>query len=131
MRLDLLLLMLLAGCGAATSSLPTQRPVIADAGPEYRRAVDTLGQAEAVPGTLDQVWQALPAVYQELGLRANEVDPAGRRVGMRGQRLMRDAGRTRLSVYLDCGNGLTGAHADEYRVTLTAISTVVPAGGKP
>ena len=126
-----LLALALAGCGAATSSLPTQRPVVADAGPEYRRAVDTLGQAEAVPGTLDQVWQALPAVYQELGLRVNEVDPRARRVGVRTQRLMRDAGSTRLSVYLDCGSGLTGPHADEYRVTLTAISTVVPTGAKP
>ena len=116
----------LAGCGAATSSLPIQRPVVADAGPEFRRAVDTLGQAEAVPGTLDRVWQALRAVYQELGLRANEVDPRARRVGVRAQRLTRDAGGTRLSVYLDCGSGLTGPHADEYRVTLTAISTVVP-----
>ena len=79
--------------------------------------MDTLGQAEAVPGTLDQVWQALRAVYQELGLRANEVDPRARRVGVRAQRLTRDAGGTRLSVYLDCGSGLT----DDLRQMANAI----------
>ena len=72
----------------------------------------------------DEVWAAMPAVYEELGIEINLRDPTARVVGNNNFRPRRIDG-ARNSRYLDCGYGSTAVpHADGYDVTASLIATV-------
>lgn len=121
----------LAGCvatGAPTNTPNAGIPVMqqTDTGAEVRLTGEAVASNDVLPGVMmDKVYSALPAVYNELGVPLNLLDPA-----------TRQAGNTRLvlrgrhfgdlnSRYVNCGNTRTAQRAaDNYRVQLSIRTTV-------
>ncbi|MEQ1858112.1 MAG: hypothetical protein ABL963_16785, partial [Longimicrobiales bacterium] len=70
------------------------------------------------------VWAVLPAVFRVLGVEATVTDRASGQMGNPGFRPRRIENR-RLSLFLDCGSGLTGDYADVYQVDMMLRVEVV------
>ena len=74
-------------------------------------------------GTVDApretLWPLLPVVYEELGLPAPAADRSIWTVAVQNHMISRRLGDVRMSELIDCGRGLTGAHADSYRIRLS------------
>ena len=102
------------------------------------------GSTSTIPVSTDSVWQALPRVYEMLGIPNAGLEPGRRAYGARNVRIRRIEGK-RLSTYIDCGYGPTATpKADEYEITMSLISsptaatdtttvveTVLESSGKP
>jgi hypothetical protein len=137
--------------GCASSSGPpaerTTRVAISSTGASMGSARlhnDPGTATRTLPVPPDSVWQALPRVYEILGIPdAGAV--AGQQIfGARNFRPRRIDGK-RLSTFIDCGPGLTATpKADEYTITMnltsrlsaakdatTIMETMVEASGKP
>lgn len=84
--------------------------------------------AHVVEAPLERVWTALQEVYQELELPVSRFEPAEGFIGNDGFNVRRIDGR-RMSRYLDCGQGMTGPHADDYAITMS-LYTVVDTHGQ-
>jgi hypothetical protein len=79
----------------------------------------------------DSVWALLSDVYAALSLPVTVRDPDNRAIGATSHRPRRIEGK-RLSLYLDCGEGITATpYADQYEVTLSLLTQVrsLPTGG--
>jgi len=81
-------------------------------------------QTTKLAGSVDVVWQALPAVLDSLGVRATLIDPAQHTIGVEQIKIRVRLGTTPLSRYLDCGQTQIGPNADSYEVLLTVRSSV-------
>jgi hypothetical protein len=78
----------------------------------------------------DSAFYALVEAYQGVGATPNVVVSASRTVGIREVGYSQRLGKRRLSEFLSCGSDATGLPlADQYRVTLTALSQVTPGEG--
>jgi hypothetical protein len=79
----------------------------------------------------NRVWTVLPAVFEDLGVEVETVNPPAFTMGNPGSRIARIAGSPRLSQYLDCGVGILGPNADHYDVTLQLMVQLAghPSGG--
>jgi hypothetical protein len=76
----------------------------------------------------ERAFQALLGAYESLGIQVNVVQTNTRTLGARDMRAVRRLGKTPLSRYLDCGQDMaSGALADTYVVSLTAVTRVVAA----
>jgi hypothetical protein len=73
-------------------------------------------------------WGALPLVYDSLRVPIALVDTVNMRLGSGSFHPSRIGGK-RLSRYLDCGRGMTGANADIYRVTVSLVTWVSAQSG--
>jgi hypothetical protein len=74
----------------------------------------------------EDVWLALPTVFEELGVEITLRDPRTRTLGNNGFR-MRRIGGARNSTFLDCGYGTTAVpHADAYEVTASLVTSLHP-----
>lgn len=83
-----------------------------------------------MPAKADVAYRALPAAFAAVGIEPNAQVPAERRVALVDGRFRRRLGRERVSRYVSCGTGMTGApNADEYEVRLTVHARVTPAAG--
>ncbi len=89
-----------------------------------QRAIDTLGVASVVRRAPATVWQALPAVFAELGIEINFREPATKRVGTCYQRIHGWLGKELVATYIDCGDTRSVPNADSYQVELTVLTTV-------
>ncbi|KPJ95963.1 MAG: hypothetical protein AMS18_01910 [Gemmatimonas sp. SG8_17] len=78
-------------------------------------------------GVMD-AWGALPAVYDSLRVPIAVVDTVNMRLGTGAFQPSRIGGK-RLSRYLDCGRGMTGANADTYGVTISLVTWVSEQSG--
>ncbi len=88
-------------------------------------ALDTMVFArEKVEATPAEAFAALRAVYTELKIPRSVADSANGQIGT--LRLVRTftIGDERMSAYLNCGAGLTGANADSWRITMGIASFV-------
>jgi hypothetical protein len=75
----------------------------------------------------DSAFYALVEVYQGLGMTPNVVVSSSRTVGVREGGYTQRLGKRRLSDFVSCGTDAAGLQlADQYRVTLTALSQVAP-----
>ncbi len=132
-----------AACaGRAATSAPSA--AIADPSSGHQTQASTLvagGESYSVrttnsaPGTSertlsvppDSAFYALVEAYQGVGITPNNVISSVRTVGVRDGRYRRALGKRRLSEFLECGTDAAGLPlADQYRVTLTALSRVTP-----
>jgi hypothetical protein len=86
----------------------------------------TVGEWIAAPS--GQVYQALVAVYSELGIPATVVNPSTGLVASVDRRVVGRLSGTNLSRYLSCGTTMTGPRADQDRVVLSVVSRVKPEG---
>ena len=108
-------------------SMPTERTVAVDDNNIYRTTV--LPNAKApVPAAPSRVFDAVKAVYEELGIPPGTHDPATGRVGNTDFWKSRRLGNEALSAYLNCGESFTGPVANNYRIYISLMSIVRPDG---
>ena len=81
------------------------------------------------PTSAERIWNALPAVYDSLGLPITDRNAAGRSIGTTSFKLRRKLGNTALSHYLDCGSTQGSPSADNYEVVLTVLTRLLPGAG--
>ncbi|HEY7568007.1 MAG TPA: hypothetical protein VH762_10580 [Gemmatimonadaceae bacterium] len=88
-------------------------------------ALDTIAIRSEFPAPRLEVFQATAAVMEvELKIELKVRDSTAGVVGNLELVKMRSLGRTPLSRYVSCGQGMTGANADSYRVYLALIAFV-------
>jgi hypothetical protein len=108
-------------------SMPTERTVAVDDNNIYRTTV--LPNAKApVPAAPSRVFDAVKAVYEELGIPPGTHDPATGRVGNTDFWKSRRLGNEAMSAYLNCGESFTGPVANNYRIYISLMSIVRPDG---
>jgi hypothetical protein len=113
--------------GAPSVAMPTERTVAVDDNNVYRTTV--LPNAKVpVPAAPNRVFEAVKAVYEELGVPPGTNDPATGRFGNVDFWKQRRFGNEALSTYLNCGDSFTGPVANSYRIYLSLISIVRPDG---
>lgn len=113
--------------GAPGVSLPTERTVAVDDNNVYRTTV--LPNAKfTVPASPNRVFEAVKAVYEELGVPPGTNDPATGRFGNIDFWKQRRFGNEAMSMYLNCGDSFTGPVANSYRIYMSLISIVRPDG---
>lgn len=92
-------------------------------------ALDTLAfSKEVLAATPQAVFAAVQGVYTELKVPREIADSLAGVVGARRFRTSGSIGGERYSVYLNCGEGLTGANADVWRLTIAIATFIEPVG---
>ncbi len=79
-----------------------------------------------VAASRETTYKAANAVLTELKIPVTTQDPAMRVLGSGSARMIRKLGRERLSTYLNCGQGMSGSHADGWRVTMAIFVWLEP-----
>jgi hypothetical protein len=141
MRYPVLALVLLTGC-AASGPASGPAPSSADVQHSTRVAAGT-GEIEMITGggerqgvrrevigaSVEQIWAALPAAFEGLGIESGVVDAAGHVYGNPAARATRRIAGHDASFYLDCGLDPLGTRrADKDVLQVTALAYPVPAG---
>lgn len=117
-----------ASSGGSTSvALPTERTVAVDDNNVYRTTV-LPNTKFPVPVAPNRVFDAVKAVYEELGVPPGTNDPATGRFGNVDFWKQRRFGNEALSSYLNCGDSFTGPVANNYRIFMSLLSVVRPDG---
>jgi len=130
---SMLVLVFATSCASSGSSKdpgiapPTERVVAADTHGAYRTTVPPNAKAH-IPASPSRVFDALQAVYGELGVPPAISDPTTGRFGNADFWKTRKLGTEPLSTYLNCGDSIMGPAADNYRVYLSLVSLVRPDG---
>jgi len=130
-----ILLLMVAGTTSCASSgsprtgiaAPTERVVATDADNIYRTTVRPNPKV-ALPVAPSRAFDALKAVYAELGIPQVVSDPATGQVGNGNFFKSRQLADQPISTYLDCGDSLTGPAADIYRIYMSLVSVIRPSG---
>ncbi len=105
------------------AAVPSERIVVADADGNNIRSINSSGPVSAeVRATPHAAYRALVAVYGELEMAPEVTDESALRVARTSFSVRRTFAGERASAYLDCGQTLTGARADEGRLTLSIAS---------
>lgn len=128
------LVLLIAGATACASSShmpdvapPSERTVAIDDQQVYRTSVMANPKVN-IPAAPSRVFDALKAVYEELGVPPGTHDPSTGRIGNTDfWKTRRFAGQP-ISEFLNCGESLTGTVANNYRIYMSLLSVVRPDG---
>jgi hypothetical protein len=91
----------------------------------------TIAQAESpsqrtIAAPAAQIWNALPKVYETLGLPITDRNNETRSLGTTSFKVRRRLGNTPLSRYLDCGSTQGSPSADTYDVLLSVTTQLLP-----
>jgi hypothetical protein len=120
------------GCASSRHGAPTEagRQTITQLSGDIEAQLihGTAASAHSVGAGVVAAWGALPVVYDSLRIPIAVVDTMNMRLGSGSFHPSRIGGR-RLSRYLDCGRGMTGANADTYRVTVSLVTWVSERSG--
>jgi len=126
-------ILLVATTGSCASSPgpdvspPSQRTVAVDDSKVYRTTVMANAKSP-IPAAPSRTFEAVKAVYEELGIPAGTHDPSTGRFGntdfYKTRRLANDA----MSTFLNCGESFTGSVANNYRIYMSLLSMVRPDG---
>lgn len=117
------------GCASANQA-PTQTPrVVATSSEGNIRTYDGPRSDQAIiEASPAATLAALNSAYADLGIEVKLLNPETGEVGNKNfTKMYRLAGKP-LSDYLGCGVTTTGQAADNYRVTMSLVSHVSPAG---
>lgn len=76
---------------------------------------------------VDSVWQLVPGVFLELDIEPGTVDQKTHVISNTAFVVRRSLGGQPLSRYVDCGSTISGASADQMKVTMSLIVQVVSA----
>ena len=76
-----------------------------------------------------RIWDALPAVYETLGLPITERNAESRTMGTTSYKIRHKLGNAPLSRYLDCGSTQGSPSADNYEVLLNVSTQLLPTAG--
>src|SRR5262249_45358876 len=132
MRRSSVLILVISTASCASSpgpdvSLPSQRTVAVDDSRVYRTTVAANARAP-IPAAPSRTFEAVKAVYEELGIPAGTHDPASGRFGntdfYKSRKLANDA----MSTFINCGESFTGPVANNYRIFISLLSQVRPDG---
>jgi hypothetical protein len=82
-----------------------------------------------VAASAARVWDALPAVYQSLGLPITDRNVQSQSIGTTSFKVRRRLGDAPLSRYLDCGDTQGSPSANSYEVVLSVNTRLAPAAG--
>ena len=136
-RLVAVSVFLLAACassspGPAPSPQPDQTVRVV-AGTGSTGSTMTIAQSDdpsqrVMPVAAARIWNALPAVYDSLGLPITDRNVQARTIGTSSLKLRRRLRSVPLSRYLDCGNTQGSPSADSYDVLLTVTTRLAPSG---
>ena len=108
-------------------SLPSQRTVAVDDARVYRTTVPANARA-AIPAAPSRAFEAVKAVYEELGIPPGTHDPTTGRFGNTDFYKSRKLANEAMSTFLNCGESFTGAVANNYRIYISLLSQVRPDG---
>ncbi len=121
---------LVLGAVAAPARLGAQQPPETDWG-TFKWERSTGVTTGIVAGAPDSVFKVLPGLMKELGVEMRDLDRPGGKMGVRRHRVVRKLGKDRVSLSLSCGDGLTGANADNYYVYISStIELSALSGGR-
>lgn len=131
-RSTLLIVSALVACAPASSSIapgpePPPRVEATSTGVEVRLDVDERVVDGVVPLSVDDVWDAVVAVYGALGFPIEVQDPDRHAIATERFQAPRRILDRRLGSYMDCGQSLTGARVDVWRVTARLMTELQPA----
>jgi hypothetical protein len=126
-----ILAIVVTGCSSATTNqIPNHDRVLGTAGDIVLRTHDADQRGPvAVTAPPDKMLAALRAAYADLGIEVKLWDPPNGEVGNKNFTKMYRLAGSPLSAYVGCGLTPNGQAADSYRVTLSVVSQVRPAGG--
>ena len=132
MRSACLVLLITSATACASSHVPdiappSQRTVAVDDQQVYRTSVMANPKA-IIPAAPSRVFDALKAVYEELGVPPGTHDPSTGRVGNTDFWKSRKFAGESISAFLNCGESLTGTVANNYRIYMSLLSVVRPDG---
>jgi hypothetical protein len=127
----------LAGCAAAPNrtadEVPPPHPpelvttAATSALDVTKRPAPNLGIV-TMRASVDDVWAALRATYEELGIPVTTLDLPTRTLGNGELKVRRRLGTTPLTTYIDCGDTQGGRSAETYEVMLSIYSQIQSAG---
>lgn len=119
-----------ASCASSPApdvSLPSQRTVAVDDSRVYRTTVPANAKA-AIPAAPSRTYDAVKAVYEELGIPPGTHDPTTGRFGNADFYKSRKLANDPMSSFLNCGESFTGSVANNYRIYMSLVSQVRPDG---
>jgi hypothetical protein len=119
-----LLVSLAAAPVAAPVAAQGSRVRIAVAGHSAPVLVDSLASEFTIVAPRAATLDATTRALTQLGATLDLIDPRRGMVGMTNAPRMRTFGGSRLSRWVNCGNGMMGSNADSWRVFLTVYAFV-------
>ena len=123
--LGLALLVALAGAPVAMPvAAQGSRVRLAVAGHSAPVLVDSLASAFTIAAPRAATLDAATRALTQLGATLDLIDPRRGMIGMTNAPRMRTFGGSRLSRWVNCGNGMMGSNADSWRVFLTVYAFV-------
>jgi hypothetical protein len=90
--------------------------------------LDTIGRTVRIGAAEAKTFDAVVKAYEEFGIARNTELRAAGEVGNIALVARRTFANDRMSLSIDCGRGMTGSYADQYRVTLAVVTWVSPFG---
>ncbi|MCU0648563.1 MAG: hypothetical protein MUF00_11240 [Gemmatimonadaceae bacterium] len=90
--------------------------------------LDTIGRTTKIGAPEARTFDAVVKAYEEFGIARNTESRANGEVGNTALVVRRQFANDRLSRAMDCGRGITGDYADQYRMTLALVTWVRPFG---
>lgn len=100
--------------------------------PAYRTpiALDTMPYTNIEIGAPSaETYAALRQTYTDLKLKVDYADSANGHLGSMNIKMSRRLGGERMSKFFNCGRGITGENADDWRLTIAAVTFVTPPKG--
>jgi hypothetical protein len=122
-----------ASCASTSSSrgpdvpAPSERTIAVDDQQVYRATVIANAKAP-VPAPPNKTFDAVKAVYEELGVPPGTNDPATGRFGNTDFWKSRRFANEPISAFLNCGDSFSGPIANNYRIYISLLSIVRPDG---
>ena len=90
-------------------------------------AMDTLASEYTVNAPTGKTFTAAAQVFRTLGFNATVRDSVGGLIGNEEFSRTRTLVGSQMSTWLNCGSGMTGPNADNYRITIALMILVDPA----
>lgn len=120
---------LLIALAAATAQAQPPRPHVKFRVYPTEVFLDTLvSSRDTVAAPAAQVFAAVRAAYAALKIPRDLADSANGQLGTLRMRASNALGGELLSTYFNCGQGITGPNADQWRLQLAVVTFVQPAG---
>jgi len=113
--------------GSVGVSMPSERTVAVDDQNTYRTTVMANAKVP-IAASPARTFEAVKAVYGELGIPPGTNDPATGRFGNLDFWKSRRLADQPISTYLNCGESFTGPAANNYRIYISLLSIVRPDG---
>ena len=126
----------LAGCSSATQSDPKPPPPTGSSRIATRpgetvtlpTAAEAIVARATIAAPVAEVWTALAAAYEAVGIRVELVNSTALRMGNEALRVRRRVGDVPMVRLLSCGGTIGAPNAETFDITLYVVSQLSPAG---